>query len=549
MKARHFLVVVLLALAVAPAASAGGVMFVGAAEDHARDLDPVKAKTRMDLAALAGFDAVRMTTIWSPGKRELAGDDLTVLQNAATAAQLDGIRLLLSVYHRDQRSTPLTAAARADFAAYTASIARKVPWIQDFIVGNEPNLNLFWMPQFTAKGGNAAAAAYERLLADTYDALKAVSPEINVIGGAVSPRGQDRPKAARPTHSPATFIPDMGAAYRQSGRTKPIMDMFAFHPYLIPSKLPPTFTNPRNSTVGISDYDKLMQLLVRAFAGTRQPSLTLPIVYDEFGYQSVIPAAKRSAYTNLSSPAAKDAIPEAKQAAQYRQAFAIAQCQPNVAGMLIFHVADEPDARAWQSGVYYADDTPKTSLDAVRSAALRAQEGTLARCAKPKITSSLAYVAFREPTQAPTELGVDFACTVICKYSARVLNTDTGDVAATTAGAAAPGEASVVLAADELAPGTYQYAFRANSAGRAGTAVMRYSRPFTIAAPPAPPPTDPPEPTEAGGDDPGSGEGSGEGADPPPPAPPAPAPAAIRLPSLPQLPTLLPTLAARAPKR
>ena len=41
------------------------------------------------------------------------------------------------------------------------------------IVGNEPNLNLFWLPQFGADGGDAAAAGYEALLADTYDALKA----------------------------------------------------------------------------------------------------------------------------------------------------------------------------------------------------------------------------------------------------------------------------------------------------------------------------------------------------------------------------------------
>ncbi len=159
------------------------------------------------------------------------------------------------------------------------------------------------------------------------------------------------------------------------------MDMFAFHPYLIPSRLPPTFTNPRNRTVGISDYDKLMALLLRAFGGTRQPAARLPIIYDEFGYQSQIPASKRGLYSNLGSPAARDAIPESKQGAQYRQAFAIAQCQPNVAGMLILHVADEPDARAWQSGVYYADNTPKSSLPAVRDAALRAQSGTLATCA------------------------------------------------------------------------------------------------------------------------------------------------------------------------
>ena len=47
--------------------------------------------------------------------------------------------------------------------------------------------------------------------------------------------------------------------------------------------------------------------------------------------------------------------------------------------MLIFHVADERDANAWQSGVYYPDDTPKTSMDALRSSALSALDGTGAR--------------------------------------------------------------------------------------------------------------------------------------------------------------------------
>src|SRR5215204_6278930 len=357
MKLSRLLVLAVLALLVAPAADAGTVMFVGAAEDQARSLDPVVAKTQMDLAALAGFDAVRMTSVWSPGRREVSGEELTVLQNAAAAAQLDGIRLILTVYHRNQRVTPLTAQARADFASYAASIARAVPTIDDFIVGNEPN--------------------------------------VNVIGGAVSPRGQDKAKAARHTHSPSTFIPDLGTAYRKSGRRKPIMDMFAFHPYLIPSKLPPTFRNPRNTTVAIADYDKLTKLLVRAFRGTAQPGATLPIVYDEFGYQSQIPASKQSLYTNLGTPAARDAIPEAKQAAQYRRAFAIAQCQPNVAGMLIFHVTDESDANTWQSGVYYADGTPKSSLAAVRDGALRAQVGGLTQCRRGKITANLGRVAFR----------------------------------------------------------------------------------------------------------------------------------------------------------
>ncbi len=176
MKVTHLLACLVLALLLAPAASAGSTMFVGAAEDHSRSLDPVVAKTRMDLAALAGFDAVRMTSLWSPGRSEIEGEDLIVLRNAAAAAQLDGIRLILSVYHRNQSVTPLTARARTEFAGYAASIARKVPAIDDFIVGNEPNLNLFWMPQFTATGGNAAAAAYElpsRRAARTHRARRA----------------------------------------------------------------------------------------------------------------------------------------------------------------------------------------------------------------------------------------------------------------------------------------------------------------------------------------------------------------------------------------
>ena len=43
-----------------------------------------------------------------------------------------------------------------------------------------------------------AAPAYERLLATTYDFLKAENPNINVIGGALSPRGGDNAVGAAP---------------------------------------------------------------------------------------------------------------------------------------------------------------------------------------------------------------------------------------------------------------------------------------------------------------------------------------------------------------
>src|SRR4029077_8326054 len=95
-----------------PAAGVTG-MFVGAAEDGARSLDPLTAKAKMDLAALAGLSVVRMTVAWSPGEQRVGGDDRVVLQNVSAAAQLDGVRLMLSIYPSDSRTAPLTSRAPA----------------------------------------------------------------------------------------------------------------------------------------------------------------------------------------------------------------------------------------------------------------------------------------------------------------------------------------------------------------------------------------------------------------------------------------------------
>jgi hypothetical protein len=350
---------------------------VGATEDAAKSEDLLTAKTKMDLARLAGLRAIRVSTIWSPPLTEPRPQELRALQNAASAGLFDGIRVIVSVY-QFSRNTPTTPAARAQFAAYAAAVARELPTVNDVIVGNEPNLNLFWMPQFGSRGADLAAPAYEALLAETYDALKAVNPTINVIGGSVSPRGQDKARSPRQTHSPTTFIPDLGKAYRASHRAKPIMDMFAFHPYGDNSSQPPAFAHPRTTSIGIADYKKLVGLLRTAFAGTRQKGATLPIIYDEYGLDSVIPPEKASLYTSR-EPAQTRPLPESLQGARYGQAIGIVACQPTVEIMLLFHVTDEPGLGQWQSGVYYADDAPKASLPAVRAAANRAAAGCAAK--------------------------------------------------------------------------------------------------------------------------------------------------------------------------
>src|SRR5436190_2000118 len=294
-----FLAALLALAAAAPSQAAPRTFTVGASESASLVPDSVVAKARMDLAVLAGFTEIEVRAGWTPGKTEPTAEELASFQASALAAQLDAVRLVIAVDTGGSLQTPSSLFDRKQFAQYTAALARSLPYVRDFIVGNEPNLNRFWMPQFE-RGRDAAAPAYEALLARTYDALKAVSPSINVIGGALAQRGA-----------------------------------------------------------------------------------SLPILYGEYGVQTRVPAGKLGAYTNLSVPSATDAVSQTMQAAYYKQAIQLAYCQPTVSGLLFFHVSDEPDLDRWQSGLFYADDTPKSSLAAVRTAAQAAQTGTLS-CPKAK---------------------------------------------------------------------------------------------------------------------------------------------------------------------
>jgi hypothetical protein len=461
-------------------------MVVGAAEDAARTGDLVQATTKMNLARLAGLDAIRLTSLWRPGRSAPTANELAALRGASGGAQLTGMRVFLAVY-TNARWTPRTAKRRAQFASYAAGLTRALPGVTDVIVGNEPNLNRFWMPQFDRHGRDTAAPAYVRLLAQTYDALKRVSPDVVVVGGAVSPRGSDNFRLKRHTHSPTRFIGDMGRAYRSSGRKLPIMDALALHPYP-DARGSVVRQHPRSTTIGIGDYGKLVRVLGRAFDGTPQAGSKLPIVYAEFGIESKIPRSKRRAYNHLKAKSARVGISEGRQAMRYRQALAVAQCQPTVVGLLLFHVTDERDARAWQSGLYYADDTPKSSLAGVRDAAALAREGKLARCASTKRVNPVERVSFPEDVHR-----VDLVCDRPCRYVAELvtLPAEAGGTQAPSTGAfsaegeAAPGEEQAVeLASTELAPGRYRYVVRVSAIDSPGAAVVRFGPAFTVDATP-----------------------------------------------------------------
>src|SRR5688572_14448814 len=185
---------------------------VGAVDDVVRTQPELT-----DEFADSGFDTIAVTTIWEPGVRAPTGQELDALRAVAAATEERDIRLVVRLYHAGSATTPLTGTARDEFAAYAAALVTEIDEVDDLIVGNEPNLNRFWLPQFGPNGEDVAAPAYLALLARAYDAVKEAREDVRVWGGATAPHGGDRPGGRRPTQSPTRFVEDLGAAYRASG--------------------------------------------------------------------------------------------------------------------------------------------------------------------------------------------------------------------------------------------------------------------------------------------------------------------------------------------
>jgi hypothetical protein len=436
----------------------------------------------MDLLRLAGLDTVRITTIWAPGQTSVGPLETTLLRNVADAAKFDGIRLIITIMHQGSRTTPLTDEQQQQFASFSASVASKLPTVRDFIVANEPNLNRFWLPQYDpVTGADVAAPAYMTLLARTYDAIKAVRPYTTIYGGALAPRGVDKPGTGRDTHSPTTFIRDLGAAYRASGRQLPIMDALSFHPYADNSSQSPDFAHPNSTAIGIADYDKLVGLLKEAFDGTAQRGSTLPILYDEFGVESTVPAAKESLYSGT-EPTTTKPVDEATQAAYYRKGLELTFCQPNVMGYLLFHVVDEAQRPAWQSGLYYVDGTPKSSLGPVRDALGESRRGIIATCSGLQLTPTAA-VAYPKPAQLKKRsFKLSLTCTIDCAYTVRLERMPVGTPVLTRTGTAI-GRTKTSLTFTPrrpLKPGSYRFSIQAVATVNVGPPFVTTSSPLRV---------------------------------------------------------------------
>jgi hypothetical protein len=393
MRARALAAVVLAAIGAAlcarPAAAEPGLM-VGATDDVFKLEPGLAGSAARDL----GLRATRVSLHWDAGQTTLKADDAEELRNAV----LTGVRVVIAVYGwRD--TAPQDAASRDAYCSYVRDTLEQVPQINDVVIWNEPNISYFWRPQFAADGSSAAPAAYEELLARCWDVLHALRHDVNVIAPGTSPWGNDDPEnSVVISHSPVMFIRKLGEAYRASGRTQPIFDTVGHHVYGSSPGERPWRQHPSSRRISQGDLGKLVSVLQDAFGGTGQavPGMpvagrSVPIWYMESGFETTPDPAKRSLYANAETTAAlpdslgvlpwtvlPDPASQAPdQATQLRDALRLAYCQPYVEAIFNFLLRDEVELNYWQSGVLWADRTPKASYGAYRSAIAETVSGSV----------------------------------------------------------------------------------------------------------------------------------------------------------------------------
>ena len=332
----------------ADAAHAGPGLLVGIDDDQIKWTHrpgPILGAVRA-----LGVDAMRVTLEWRPGRRNLTGRDHTELRRAIGSYRY-GVRVVLGVYGRPG-DAPRSPAAREDYCRFVRNVLLRYGEITDVVIWNEANSGAFWRPQADA------SRAYEALLARCWDLLQASVSGVNVLTTTAG------------SHDPQSFIRELGAAYRASGRTRPLFDTAGHNPYpLYPDEAP---TATHDVYIGQGDYARLVAALDEAFAGTAQP--TAEIWFLEDGFQTVV-AARRALYVDRES--VPRTVTPAGQAAQLAAALRLAYCQPRVGAFFNFMLADEPSLEGWQSGLLWADYRRKPAFDAYRAVIDEVRRGSV----------------------------------------------------------------------------------------------------------------------------------------------------------------------------
>jgi hypothetical protein len=237
------------------------------------------------------------------------------------------------------------AAATRYGGRFRRADGRLLPAVKLWIAWNEPNLRLGLVPQYRRVRGRwriQSAVDYARICDAVHRGVhRTLLPGRRVACGVTAPRGNDDPRAAKPSVSPLRFL----RALRAAGLRR--FDAYAHQAYYgAPSETPAT--RPRGRTaITLGNIDVLVRELTRLYGRKR-------VWITEYGYQT--------------SP--EDSIvgvPWDVQAQYLTEAFRRARRHPRIDLMLWFLLRDEVRADGWQSGLIAATGERKPAFEAFRA--------------------------------------------------------------------------------------------------------------------------------------------------------------------------------------
>jgi hypothetical protein len=210
-----------------------------------------------------------------------------------------------------------------DFGAFARAAARRYPWVRYWLIWNEPNHRLWLRP-------TRAAIYVQHLLNPAYEAIHAVLPHAQVGGGVTAPRGGLGGVA------PVVWVRGMAAAHAK-------LDAYAHHPYPSSPAETPSSGGCRNCpSITLATLPKLLILVRRAFGPK-------PVWLTEYGYQT-------------NPPDMFLGVPPKRQATLLSLAAMRAWRLPRVTMLIQYLYRDEVQLGRFQTGLVYADNRPKPSL-------------------------------------------------------------------------------------------------------------------------------------------------------------------------------------------
>jgi hypothetical protein len=246
-----------------------------------------------------------------------------------------------------------------------------LPAVDIFTIWNEPNHPGFLAPQWTTENGHLvphSADIYRAMVRAAYPAIKAVAPNARVLIGATSSGG-----ATQPGHSGVTPMKFLRRFACVDDRWRPITtgscagfttipgDGWSHHPYSLRT-LPDAIPHDPDK-LPVANTASLLGALHRLVVAGRLAPANQDLYMTEYGYET-------------SPPDPQAVFGPGRQAQLLSWAEFIATRSPRVRMWPQFQLIDRPGDPAgptmrafgdWQSGLYYADWSPKPAAATYRT--------------------------------------------------------------------------------------------------------------------------------------------------------------------------------------